>query len=59
MDVNEFSVAFTIAVTEVSNPAVDFVAKNGKYSIFSILQGIFPQARDFLLLDLLVILDIA
>ena len=58
MDINEFAVAFTIAVTEVSDPAVDFVAKNGRYSIFSILQGIFPQARDFVFLDLLVILDI-
>jgi hypothetical protein len=46
MDVNEFAVAFTIAVTEVSDPAIDFVAKNGRYSIFSILQGIFPQARE-------------
>jgi hypothetical protein len=44
MDVEEFAIAFAVAVTEVSDPAVDLVAKKGKYSIFSILQGIFPQA---------------
>ncbi len=45
MAVEEFAVAFTFAVTEVSDPVVDFVAKNGKYSVFAILQEIFPQAR--------------
>ncbi len=45
MDVEEFVVAFAVAVTEVSDPAVDLVAKKGKHSIFSILQEIFPQAR--------------
>jgi hypothetical protein len=45
MDVEEFAVAFTIAVTEISDPAVDLVAKNGHHSIFSVLEEIFPQAR--------------
>ncbi len=44
MDVEEFVVAFTVAVTEVSDSAVDLIAKKGKHSIFAILQGIFPQA---------------
>ena len=43
MDVEEFAIAFTIAVTEVSDSAADLVAKNGIHSIFSVLQGIFPQ----------------
>jgi hypothetical protein len=45
MDVEEFAAAFTIAVTEVSNSSADMVAKNGNHSIFSVLQGIFPQVR--------------
>ncbi len=50
MAVEEFAVAFTFAVTEVSDPVVDFVAKNGKDSVFSVFQGMFPQARAFLFL---------
>jgi hypothetical protein len=46
MDVKEFAIAFTVAVTEVSDPAVDLVAKNGEHSIFSTLERIFPQARE-------------
>ena len=42
----EFAVAFTFAVTEVSEAGVDFIAKNGSYSVFSILQGMFPQVRE-------------
>ncbi len=45
MELEEFAVAFTIAVTEVSDPTVDLVAKNGKHSIYSVFQEIFPQAR--------------
>ncbi len=44
MDVEEFAIAFAVAVTEASDPAVEVIAKNGKHSIFSLLQGIFPQA---------------
>ena len=46
MDVEEFAVAFTIAVTEASDSPVDLVAKNGMHSIFSVLQGIFPQESE-------------
>ncbi len=45
MELEEFAVAFTIAVTEASDPTVDLVAKNGKHSIYSVFQEIFPQAR--------------
>jgi hypothetical protein len=43
LKVEEFAVAFTIAVTEVSDSAAELVAKNGIHSIFSVLLGIFPQ----------------
>ncbi len=44
MDVKEFAVAFMIAITEVADPAIDLVAKKGKHSPFSVLQGIYPKA---------------
>ena len=48
MNVEEFAVAFTVAVTEVSDPAVDLIAKNGRHSVFSVLEEIFPQAYSYL-----------
>ena len=42
--IGEFVVAFTIAVTDVSEIAGDMVAKNGKHMLFSVLMGIFPEA---------------
>jgi hypothetical protein len=43
-DVEGFAIAFAMAVTEVSDPESHFVAKNGKHSIYSVLQELFPQA---------------
>jgi hypothetical protein len=40
----EFSVAFTIAVTEATDNPQHWIAKKGKDSIFSVLNDIFPQA---------------
>ncbi len=50
LDIEEFAVAFTISVTEVSDPTNDLVAKNGKHSIFSALEEIFPQATAIMIL---------
>ena len=52
MNVEEFAVAFTVAVTEVSDPAVDLIAKNGRHSVFSVLEEIFPQAYSYLVASL-------
>ncbi len=40
----EFAIAFTIAVTETSANAREWIAKNGKDSIFALLQEIYPEA---------------
>ncbi len=40
----EFAIAFTFAVTELSDRPGEWIAKNGKGSIFSMLQEIFPEA---------------
>ncbi len=55
MELEEFAVAFTIAVTEVSDPTVDLVAKNGKHSIYSVFQEIFPQARANLFFSIILL----
>jgi hypothetical protein len=40
----DFAIAFTIAVTETSASRREFIAKNGKDSIFAVLQEIYPSA---------------
>jgi hypothetical protein len=40
----EFSIAFAIAVTEVSDDPYDCIAKKGKDSMFALLNQIFTQA---------------
>ncbi len=40
----EFAIAFTIAVTETSANPREWIAKNGKDSIFALLQEIYPEA---------------
>ena len=43
-DAKEYAIAFTIAVTETSDSPREFIAKNGKDSIFATLQEIYPEA---------------
>ena len=42
----EFAIAFTFAVTETSTNKREWIAKNGKESIFAILQEIHPEASN-------------
>ncbi len=43
----EFAIAFTIAVTETTSAnAREWIAKNGKDSIFALLQEIYPEASN-------------
>ncbi len=42
-EVKDFSIAFTIAVTETSANPREWIAKNGKDSIFATLQQIYPE----------------
>ncbi len=39
----EFAVAFTFAVTEASDTPGEWIAKNGKESIFAMLQDVYPE----------------
>jgi hypothetical protein len=42
----EFAIAFTFAVTEVSANPREWIAKNGRDSIFAVLQEIYPEASN-------------
>ena len=44
-NVKEFAIAFVIAVTEASDEPRNWIAKNGKDSIFATLREIFPEVR--------------
>ncbi len=39
----EFSIAFVFSVTEASDEPQNWISKRGKYSIFAVLQDIFPE----------------
>jgi hypothetical protein len=39
----EFAIAFVVSVTETSDGPNNWIAKNGKDSMFSILRDIFPE----------------
>jgi hypothetical protein len=40
----EFAISFTFAVTEPSHTPGEWIAKNGKDSIFSMLRELYPEA---------------
>ena len=44
-NVKEFAIAFVISVTEASDEPRNWIAKNGKDSIFATLREIFPEVR--------------
>ena len=44
-NVKEFAIAFVISVTVVSDEPGNWIAKNGKDSIFATLREIFPEVR--------------
>ncbi len=41
----EFAIAFTFAVTETMDNQREWIAKNGKDSIFALLREIYPEVR--------------
>jgi hypothetical protein len=42
-DAKEFAIAFVVSVTETSDGPNNWIAKNGKDSMFAILRDIFPE----------------
>jgi hypothetical protein len=42
-DATRFAIAFAFAVTESSANRREWIAKNGKDSIFALLQDIYPE----------------
>ncbi len=42
-DAKDFAVAFVVSVTEASDDRKNWIAKNGKDSMFAILRDIFPE----------------